>query len=1148
MTKTRAWPVRAMYMLIAAALVISLIIVAVPAQKVSADPGLSEWDIVPTPAMMDDWVLAPNFTITGFAPGTTAIYVIGTGYEDNDLANAPATKPQLLKSTDEAATWKNLTDGLVDEVVEQDLGDDIDDITLVKVACDFVNPDFVAVALVVTMGTPSTADDELHVFISNDGGTTFRDTGEVDAALSTAGAAGVLVFAVSSEVAGMRNIAIGGTDSLGAPTTPLLFRCLAIGGVGTGWGEDPTTYTGWDNDGAASVAVVAFSFAPSWATDNTVLVLTVNTGLTNVYLQSGTWGTVEAWNDDAGFEKAVAIFTVATNTITYLPGVAGINTPFDYSGQDAAYRYLWVNVNYVDVDSTKIGEIFRVKNKSVMSINQQVEGQPWLSGVSYFGYISEGKAIASLYGVGNSTDTDCCEGVLVYRNDSITDMDICCLAWEVSCKPPTGRGVMAAFYMSADKAYAVALFDGYLEESAWSVSFDDGDTWNQLSLVNTWIDYLSDVAVSPDCNKTMLVSVNLVDMSTACDCEGCTGCDSTWLNAEDLPEAAEYSGQWLRTWCGQLEGDNSADFTGRPEYGLLRLAPEETTGDTVYLVDRMTSTIYWNELETLACWKQRSATSIITNIVDLGVKDESTIYALGLNGAVAMSDDHGTAPSWSEAVASGLTNGWTIAVRGDDILVGGQDGDWNYSADGGETWMLPDPKSPGAGYVTVAFDSYFDINDTVYAAVAGFSGGVPLTSCGVYRWVIDESEKWTDLRAEPLESQIGVSILLGPTTGDDTVEVSFTGLVLDRAAGNPMSSADTGGVLYASYVIANGYATTGVARHLTPAKAIVCVECGDWDYLHVGLTVGQEGFEAMPQALKICGCLTPDSNSNLFAIDWWQEYQMERALTGTVWTFEDCYSKAAPDVISPADGLVVPADPCGSCFNVPFSLRWDRQCDACSYDIQIALDEDFTIITYDSFDVLGESYLPPGAGDAPSYLVGGTLVCETTYYWRVRSADAGTGQIIHSWWSEPRSVMIAPSTAAGTITLVSPAPGDIDVAINNLGFSWSLPTDADSFDWVLSTNADLTSPVESKTGLTTTAYTCTKTLGYDTTYYWVVTAYNEGAAIGMSTVGTFRTVVEPTGPGDIPAPATPVWVWVVIAIGAVLVIVVIVLIFRTRRV
>jgi len=143
------------------------------------------------------------------------------------------------------------------------------------------------------------------------------------------------------------------------------------------------------------------------------------------------------------------------------------------------------------------------------------------------------------------------------------------------------------------------------------------------------------------------------------------------------------------------------------------------------------------------------------------------------------------------------------------------------------------------------------------------------------------------------------------------------------------------------------------------------------------------------------------------------------------------------------------------------------------------------------------------------------------------------------------------------------------VAIKNVGFSWELAAAADAFDWVLDDNDDFSSPVEGPvTALTNTAYTCTATLSYGTTYYWQVTAYNEGIPISQSAVGIFTTAA--TGQFCCPQcglcfdtqaelqahidamhpaqPATPTWVWVVIAIGAVLVIVVIVLIFRTRRV
>ena len=463
-------------------------------------------------------------------------------------------------------------------------------------------------------------------------------------------------------------------------------------------------------------------------------------------------------------------------------GIGGITLPKDYSGRNAASRYAWVWVNYLDdtdPDGPAVGEILRVKNTSVMSVNQQIEGMPWLTNVSYWGYIAEGMALAGLLGSGEyeaaawDVVADCCGGVQVYRNDQITNMDICCLPWDPACKPPTGRLGMAVSYVSDDKAYAVALWGVLsLDEGAWSVSVDVGDIWNQLSLIDTQIDYLSDVAVSPDCNKTMLVSVNLANMTAVCNCTAaCTGCDSVWLNAVNLPEAPEYSGYWIRTWCGNLLGVNTADFPYVPERGLLRLNPEETTGDTVYLVDRMTDTVYWNEMETWDCWNLGAAATV-PHIVDLAVKNEDTIYALDLAGEVAMSDDY--ALGWQLAVDGKVVQGWTIVLKGDDILVGGRVGDIAHSDDSGVTFTAL-ANVATSGLVTGAFDTYFDQNDTIYAALALSSAN------GIYLLVIGgESAAWYQLDARAYD---------------------YTGLVLDRPSpSNPMTSKDTGGVLYASYL------------------------------------------------------------------------------------------------------------------------------------------------------------------------------------------------------------------------------------------------------------------------------------------------------------------------------------------------------------
>jgi hypothetical protein len=1180
MIKERAWPVRVMYILIAAALAMSLMIMVAPAHQVSAACGdvKAEWDRVATPDV-EHALLAPDSIIYDYAvaSGGDVAYVI---FYSEAMNSTDWPGPWFLaKSEDGAATWKDITKAVKKEIAKVLGLASADNVTpdmfeLGRVATDGVDPDFLAVALWIDYDYGTMHMHNAHVFTSKDGGDTFKDTDKTGITTTLIGNLGEIYdLAVSPEVSSDREMAIAGYHG----TDSVLLRSTVTAGTGGSW-EDATAYAGWDNNGSPTATpfnsskVTDIQFSPDWAQDKSILAVTVTatgTGNYTVHLQIGTWGETETegWNSKsvAGIDDVT--ITTQTLPITSLGRlVAGMTLPSDYSAKNSDTRYAWVWVNYGSVGNAA-ATIFLVKNKKADKVGPkgQIEDEDlWLTDISYQGTIAQGKAIAGALGDGSGNETVCCTGVQVYRNNHISNMDICCYGWEEACKPPTGRYAMDAFYVSDDKAYAVALGSNphessYLDESAWSVSFDDGDTWNQLSLIDTWIDYLSDVAVSPDCNKTMLVSVNVhkVTIDYGDGQNGNCGCDSVWVYADEFPEAgySEYSGHWLRTYCFQLtdNGYNAEDgfWNSYPERGLLRLAPAdaETTGDTVYLVDRGTSTVYWNEEETLGCWNTGSAVKI-SHIVDLAVKDATTIYALGADGYIAMSDDY--ARGWHTTVDTDVDSGWTIAVHGDDILVGGQNGKVSYSSDGGETFALLE-KTPKEfdGLVTVAFDSYFDTNNMIYAALAECSDG---NDNGIYRWVIDTSDKWEDMGALPYD---------------------YTGLVLSYPNGNTYTSADTGGVLYASYIGAynasdnspacdnNMTWMTGVARSLNPGKSIECLSCVEWDYLTVGLT-GDEFFRMVPDALKSCGCMDPTTDTKLFAIgkvDW--GYDMSKAQDFTVWMFDDCYAKKAPDVTSPADGATIPADPC-SCYNAPFSITWDCLCDACYYQIQYDLDQDFS--SPSSIEIK-----PTPGGAATSYLVPGgeaaaLFSCETTYYMRIRASKAGTCQVIHSQWSDPIKITIAPSSGAAAIDLISPAPGALNQPTKNVGFSWDMTATWDSFDWVLSANADLSSPLDSKT-LTSKATTYSGTLTHGTTYYWQVTAHNEGALISTSAIGTFTTGA--TGPfcsaidgmcfetqqeleahnaGLEKPAATPFWVWVVIAIGAVLVIVVIVLIFRTRRV
>ena len=994
----------------------------------------SEWGKVGTP-YRDDWTIAPNsdILVPASIPGGEVIYVVGGGHEDNNLDNDYGAR--LWKSEDSGVNWDDLADNVWDaDGLPANFDPDNADVTFNYVACALDDSDFVAVAVVGDNGTSDYSDDYQVVVISDDGGNNFAWTGDI----SDGGATFNCVFdmKVSDEdTYGKRNVALSGVGTRnGTCPTGLVFRYETGGLTGGRW-VDASAYDGWDDNGTfTSQAVTKVVFAPSWLDDNTVLAVSHTWNAT--YLQSGTWGNSKGWNDPAGFVAAVEILGADQSIWSFFRGAAaGLTLPTDYEGRNASARYAWV---YVDnVNGT--GVIYRVKNGATIEVAMQITDEPWLASLSYYGTIDEGKAIAGLLGDGTGYPTECCEGVQVYRNDGITDMDICCERWSDACKPPTGTMAAMVGYATPNKAYAfVGGIGAPYEEGAFSFSLDDGDTWNQVGLVNTYIDYLSDVAKSADCSKTWVVSVNTAE-------DGVCECDSVWLKASWLPEAPEYSGAWIREWCDHLTPNAALNSAQTPEIGLLRLAPEETEEAlTVYVVDRGTSTIYYDGNKGLGCWETGSST--VDEISDLAVQDEATIYAVGFDADVAVSDDHGAAASWSSTMDGKVDNGHTIAVHGEgNVLVGGGDGKVSYSDDNLSTFLDGDASFTelddiGDGRVHVAFDSYFDTNDVIYAAVSvvgvdNMSYETPVNDPdnGIYRWVIGESSNWKDLgecagTATPTETQLG----LGPSC--NKVEVGYYGIVLSTAQGNPETDATTGGVLYATfYDIENN--VTGVARCLNPAEEVACGEAL-WDYLIEDVNEYHGAFTLEPSSLKICGCLTPDTNSKLWAIDdnwyyWYFATDEEDGDVGRLWTYEDCYAKSAPVLVAPADGAGVSCDP-HYWWNDAFALKWERQCDACSYNLQIAYDENFSELVLDISGKEGDCQeidYEPTSGTSPSYVVAegalGPGSCGTTFYWRVRSADAETGEIIHSPWSEGRSFTVAGEPKYYNLTISSTSGGNV---------------------------------------------------------------------------------------------------------------------------
>ncbi len=1101
MSKTISWPARVTYLFIALALALSLVLVAIPA-KTDADPGLTKWSKVTTPTDSNETIIQGS-DIYDFAigPDGDTIYAIGK-MPDGRSSPLDETNIALWKSTDGGATWSDKTDKLLQDKVKLSLPAEFD--TLVQVAVAPNDEDFVMVAGILTSG-------DAAVVGSTDGATKFYNT-DADTKL---GSTGIICMDVSRGIEDIYNVALG-TDA------GKVWRYEA----GTYWGGTWTDATTGDYaaDWQASDVVTSVIFSPSWSADKTVLAISTNTTSGKTWLQSAKWGETKGWGAEVDRAKKVE-FKVNTDSLTPkddltslgLPtdwhGVTGITLPSDYHGRESSLRRIYAYVDTWEL-TTPGGYLFRI-DSTTLSIPCGPTGNPWLGSIAYYGDHDSGDAMLGMLCDGAPDDqlfTDCCAGVQVWRTDEI---DVCCPDWKTATKKPSGQAyALVAFTPDGKKAYATTVGEGMGEdpcdESAFSVSLDKGKCWNQLGLIDTDIDYLSDVAVSPDCCVTYLSSMNVDECPQMCDC------DSVW--AKDC-DADYYPDVWQRVYHKELDG-----------CGILRLSPEHDDGDVVYWGAMGTEDIYWAISKGICKWSTKDAPTI--DIQDFALADDDTLYVINdEDDLVKWTEAKG---DWTSAVDHKAYSGHTIAVLGDNVLVGGSAGSVGYSDDAGDSFSrLGDKAELGSSEVHVALDSYFKDNDTIYAALNGGDQGI-------WRWVIDDSSSWDEISAGCAE------------------DIDFFGIVLDRPSpGNPKTKASTGGVLYAAFYDGEW---SGVARCLTPASTPCCSD-ESWDCLTAKLTADEEEFTREPSSLKICGCLSKDTNSNLFAIDdrdYYDDYDFDGAkfttsAEGRLWTYEDCFAKAGIDLTAVGDGDMVASDPC-ICANDKFVLEWERLCNACEYEFDISMDEDFNQIVVDEqdYDTTANGYYKPPKGSAPSVVIGeGDIDCNTTYYWRVRAHYAETDEIIQSWWSDTWSFTVeaGPSVA---IDLTSPDDGATNLPLTGIGFTWSSVADATSYDWVLSANADLSSPVETKTGLTGTAYTYTGTLKTNTTYFWRVTAMKDGSVFSEGDIGTFTTapapIPPPPPPPAAPAPTTPAWVWVVIGIGAVLVIVVIVLIFRTRRV
>jgi len=510
-------------------------------------------------------------------------------------------------------------------------------------------------------------------------------------------------------------------DNSGTPAwswTPVPSNVLDITNI-TGFGLGK--YPGW----LGLSWVTSLAFSPNFGDDGAILCMGYRFS-DAFYLQSGEWSNGGgAWNDEAGFPPAVKIKdgarVIEPSFVAFLTlsGMTGIALPSDYSGLDPDTCVAFVYVNGCTSLDRCGGFLFRIENDKV-GPNCGPRGNCFLASIAYHGTIESGKAMVGLWSSKCEFEcgpepSDCCEGVQVYR---ATDLDCCCPQWEAACKPPSGQWMArVAFTPDGDKAYAITQGTGLSDESAFSVSLDDGYSWNQLGLIDTDIDFISDVAVCPDCETVYISTINNMEC-------GCYCCD------------------------GECSPD--CDSGGEVEDPILLRLPVDEAEDccTIYLGDYDSDNLYYS-LDCGQCWSKAAATKI--DIQDIAVESENIVYVLNDEGYVSKSTDYGRRAS--DGVDTGIGSGHNITVMpGGKVLVGGMEGgEVAYSDDGGENFTLTDELPDAAGgEVHVAFDHICE--GVIYAAVSG---------TGIYRGHLDSGE-WEDMNAEPFNYY---GIVLGRSDG-----------------------------------------------------------------------------------------------------------------------------------------------------------------------------------------------------------------------------------------------------------------------------------------------------------------------------------------------------------------------------------------------
>jgi hypothetical protein len=373
------------------------------------------------------------------------------------------------------------------------------------------------------------------------------------------------------------------------------------------------------------------------------------------------------------------------------------------------------------------------------------------------------------------------------------------------------------------------------DESSIAISRNNGETWNQLSLINTVIAKLTDFACGTD-NTTLYIS-------TSNAYTGYLYVHSIWRTTINpnvvapLPAVPPSGTLWERVFHYR-DTINNAPNGDSSIIRTIWSCTDKKDGEIVGWALPNTKAMYWTP-DFGDYWDPIKATS---NIVDFSFESSTTIYALYTDGYVQRIPYDGTKWRTHLPLINSLTGkGHCITSTWNSVFVGAaQDSSTcalSCSLDGGNTWQAVPRNASIMGNVQIAIDQDFRNNRYIY---------VVDDSCNskCYRLKIDSVVDWAKCDIKCPEHN------------------KFSGLIM-AFTGRPQPA------LYLDYthIVNDNEIKRGILRTLSPRTNIN--HQIPWDHFDNPLPAHDAKYDNTyePFSLKAAGCCTLDTSTSLYTID-----------------------------------------------------------------------------------------------------------------------------------------------------------------------------------------------------------------------------------------------------------------------------------------